>query len=291
MPRRFQVNRALYKGHETALIMRIPFLTPPPAPLRRPFQRCPLCNSTALTPVVETDCTGHEMYTDGLPKTLKWVECMDCSHMFTDSYFTPEGLALLFRKTQASQSVGFDAHGQRHIASRMVSTVLPHVRAEGHWLDVGFGNGALLMAADEFGFTAVGLDLRVQNVERLRRLDFEAHALDVQDLPKEHDGRYCVVSMADVLEHMPYPGSALARVHVLLEPGGALLLSLPNKDSSIWKLMSLNQDNAYWREIEHYHNFGRKRLYRLLEDSGFEPVRYGVSERYRAGMEVVALRR
>jgi hypothetical protein len=40
--------------------------------------------------------------------------------------------------------------------------------------------------------------------------------------------------------------------------------------------------------IEHYHNFSRSRLYALLRETGFEPVRYGISERYRACMEVIA---
>jgi hypothetical protein len=48
--------------------------------------------------------------------------------------------------------------------------------------------------------------------------------------------------------------------------------------------------NPYWGEIEHYHNFGRRRLYALLEEHGFEPARYGVSFRYRACMEVIARR-
>ena len=46
--------------------------------------------------------------------------------------------------------------------------------------------------------------------------------------------------------------------------------------------------NPYWAEIEHCHNFSRSRLYALLREMGFEPVRYGISERYRACMEVIA---
>jgi hypothetical protein len=49
--------------------------------------------------------------------------------------------------------------------------------------------------------------------------------------------------------------------------------------------------NPYWGELEHLHNFGRRRLYALLEETGFCPVRYGVSQRYLASMEVVARRK
>ena len=96
--------------------------------------------------------------------------------------------------------------------------------------------------------------------------------------------------MADVLEHMPYPKVGLEAAHRLLQPGGVLLVSIPNMGSAVWKAMDDGNANPYWGEIEHYHNFDRERLYALLAEGGFEPVRYGVSHRYRACMEVIAVR-
>ena len=46
--------------------------------------------------------------------------------------------------------------------------------------------------------------------------------------------------------------------------------------------------NPFWAELEHYHNFGKQRLYALLRENGFEPVDYGISERYYLCMEVIA---
>jgi protein O-GlcNAc transferase len=59
----------------------------------------------------------------------------------------------------------------------------------------------------------------------------------------------------------------------------------------VWRLLNMKKANPYWAEIEHYHNFGRLRLTSLLSECGFEVVQYGVSERYRACMELIALRR
>jgi protein O-GlcNAc transferase len=53
----------------------------------------------------------------------------------------------------------------------------------------------------------------------------------------------------------------------------------------------VNNANPYWGEIEHYHNFSRARLYTLLEEFAFKPQSYGISERYRACMEVIATKR
>ena len=70
--------------------------------------------------------------------------------------------------------------------------------------------------------------------------------------------------------------------------GGILVISCPNIDSPIWQLITEAGQNPYWGELEHYHNFGRARLYDLLRECGFTPLRYSVSERYRMGMEIVA---
>ena len=94
--------------------------------------------------------------------------------------------------------------------------------------------------------------------------------------------------MADVLEHMPFPRAALDQAWELLADGGLLFVSMPNADCFLWSLLDKNGQNPYWAELEHYHNFGRRRLYRLLEERGFAPRRYGVSQRYRACMEVIA---
>jgi SAM-dependent methyltransferase len=156
----------------------------------------------------------------------------------------------------------------------------------GRWLDVGFGNGALLTTAAEFGFHVVGLDLREGHVRLMRQFGYEAQAVEFESY--RPNDPFDVISMADVLEHMPFPKPALRHAWALLREGGILFLSMPNSDSFLWTLLTRQGMNPYWGEIEHYHNFGRERLYALLAECGFEPVRYGVSVRYRACMEVLA---
>ena len=44
--------------------------------------------------------------------------------------------------------------------------------------------------------------------------------------------------------------------------------------------MDARGTNPYWGELEHFHNFSRDTLHRLLRDTGFRPVHYAVSERF-----------
>ena len=257
-------------------------------PERIAYEGCPLCDAGGAAHLITADCSKHPLYQPSLSPVMTWLKCVECDHVFTDGYFTDEAAGVIFSRTNAGQRVGADCEKWRYISARMIEKVLPYVD-DRHWLDVGFGNGSLLFTAEEYGFSPVGLDLRTENVAALRAMGIEAHCLDILKL--DQPGRYRVVSMADVLEHIPYPIPALKAAHALLQDGGVLFLSMPNMDSRIWRILSDSRANPYWGEIEHYHNFSRTRLYRLLQANGFEPVRYGVSERYRSCMEVVAKKR
>ncbi len=235
--------------------------------------------------ILSADCSQHPLYKPAIPPKMTWMKCSPCGHVFTEGYFTQEALALIFSDANENQKAGFDIENQRFVSARMIEKVLPYAH-DGYWLDIGFGNGSLLFTADEFGFKAVGVDLRKENVDLMKSIGFEAYCADVNVL--EGSNRFSVVSMADVLEHMPYPGSSLESVYRLLRSDGVLLLSMPNMDSTLWKALDNNNANPYWGELEHYHNFGRTRLFGLLREKGFEPVRFGISERYRACMEIVA---
>lgn len=219
---------------------------------------------------------------------MTWRQCDGCLHVFTDGFFADGALDFLLSHTNDDQVPGHDLERQRYISARMIDRVLPFADG-GRWLDVGFGNAALLFTVREYGYEPVGLDLRRPHVERLAAFGIESHCTDIATFHPAYDCQ--VVSMADVLEHMPYPGKGLEAAWRLLCDGGVLFLSMPNIESAVWKAMDDTRTNPYWGELEHYHNFSRTRLYSLLEETGFTPVRFGISERYRAAMEVIALKK
>ena len=258
--------------------------------MRIPYVSCPLCSSRRFALYRECDCTGHALYDARLPPTIRWVKCADCTHIFVDGYFTDEALAILLQRVHPYQSPAWNYdHNQRLTHGRMVASVAQH-RPDlgGRWLDVGFGNGLLMTTADEYGFDVTGIDLRASSVRAMLEMGFQAACVDLSafDAPP-----FDVISMADVLEHMPFPKVGLAAAHRLLADCGLLFLSMPNTDCFAWRSNDHDGTNPYWAELEHFHNFGRKRLYALLDEHGFEPRAYAVNERYFLGMEVIAMKR
>jgi SAM-dependent methyltransferase len=259
----------------------------PPKP-RLMFDACPLCADTRFAVLRTADCSRHPLYRPVVAPVMTWMHCEACGHVFTDGYFSPEVAAEIFQRTTPEQQPGHAFEQNRMISARIVERVARFV-TEGTWLDVGFGNGSLLFTAQEWGFRPLGLDLRPASVEALQRLGIEARSADLTTL--DEPGRFAVISLADVLEHMPFPKQGLVAAHRLLQPDGVLFVSMPNYDCMAWRLVDAANTNPYWGELEHFHNFSRARLCALLEEQGFEAVHYAVSERYRVCMEVIARRK
>ena len=249
------------------------------------YNKCPLCESEDLKKSVIGDCSKHALYKKEIPPTMQWIDCQICSHQFIDGYFNDEALNLIFNKTHDNQKVGYEIEKQRYISSRIVEKIITY-KSNGVWLDVGFGNGSLIFTAQEYGFKVIGLDLRKDNVETLKNLGIEAYCNKLEEI--DFKTKITVASFMDVLEHIPYPKQILKVLHSKMDESGCLIISMPNSESIIWKLMTQQNQNPYLGEIEHYHNFSKTRLFELLEECGYSIVKYGISERYRVCMEIIA---
>jgi ubiquinone/menaquinone biosynthesis C-methylase UbiE len=127
-------------------------------------------------------------------------------------------------------------------------------------LDVGSGRGAFLWPLlDQFRYLPVTcVDLRADRVadieavrtggiSNVRALRMDAENLDLQD------EAFDVVTMLEVLEHMPNPERAIGEA--LRVSRRAVLLSVPSHED----------DNP-----EHIHVLGRKELEKMIAASGFK---------------------
>lgn len=264
------------------------------SPLWIRFESCPLCASTDTVLLRTDSCESHPLWQGGLPIKLDWMHCQQCQHIYSRNYFTANGLALLFSRAHPMQVVGLNLDQERARWAPSVERIQRHLQQQGWmedsmvWLDVGCGAGGLVFTAAEYGFNAIGIDSRVQAVEQIEALGYSAVVGDLMEL--QVTDPVTVMSLADVLEHVPFPRQALERVHTALMPGGLVMISCPNLDSGSWRKANAEGINPYWSELEHHHNFSRASLMRLLAEEGFIPVDYSISARYKSCMEVIARR-
>jgi SAM-dependent methyltransferase len=98
-------------------------------------------------------------------------------------------------------------------------------------LDVGCGAGLLLEAARAAGLEAVGVDAAGDRAAEARaRSGAVVHAGTLETLPDEL-GRFDVIRMNQLIEHVASPRALLAAARGRLAPGGALHLATPNLDA------------------------------------------------------------
>jgi SAM-dependent methyltransferase len=140
-----------------------------------------------------------------------------------------------------------------------------HGLPSGRLLDIGSGRGRFLGAAKAAGWDVVGIEFEPGMAETSsRRYGIPVVVGDAVNADVR--GPFDVVTMWHVLEHLPDPRSALARVTELLRPGGTLIVSVPNSDSVQARL-----GGDDWLHLDiprHLYHFNPRSLERLVERSG-----------------------
>ena len=97
-------------------------------------------------------------------------------------------------------------------------------------LDLGCGSGYMLeeITAQHPGTMSIGSDYEERALAGCRRQFPQMPLLRMNALePALHAGAFDVVTCLNVLEHIEQDGAALAQMHALLKPGGALGISVP----------------------------------------------------------------
>jgi 2-polyprenyl-3-methyl-5-hydroxy-6-metoxy-1,4-benzoquinol methylase len=129
-------------------------------------------------------------------------------------------------------------------------------------LDVGCGSGVLASQLEDVtGWSADATDLNLRALERCAPRRGRTFYYDVTDERPELLGRYDVVLLFDVLEHLPEPRALVASALRHLRPGGLLLVNVP-------ALPSLA--SAYDRAAGHLRRYTRRSLAAELDGLGLE---------------------
>jgi SAM-dependent methyltransferase len=173
----------------------------------------------------------------------------------SDSYFLP--------LTEAARFAGPMKH--RWAAELISLTGVPG----GSLADFGCGAGYLVSAARGMGFAAVGFDINEESLAAAT--DRFGNYFYPTDRFRDF-GPYDIVTMTDVLEHLPDPVGVVTSVVESLKPGGRLLVACPRADSWSAKILG-----ARWGQVkdEHVYYPTKRGLIDLLRRSGLEVVSTG----------------
>ena len=167
----------------------------------------------------------------------------------------------------------------QRVMDRITSFLEPASANGRRFLDIGCGLGHLLDVAHERGFDVAGIDYNRAAIEWIaRKYRFSAVCGDFMS----YDGELCdVITMMDVIEHLPHPFVALSKAASLTRPGGIFVLSTMDSDSFVSRLLGERLED-FRRTREHLYFFNRRTIRASLERAGFVVLRiesYGTTIR------------
>jgi len=140
-----------------------------------------------------------------------------------------------------------------------------------HTLDVGCSFGALVQEAGALGCRAYGIDISGYAVEHAQGEGLRVLQASPDRIPDFGiQTGFHLVSMIEVIEHLPDPRAALCEIARNMCAGGLLVIQTANMDGRQAK----KAGPAYHYFLPgHLFYFSRKTLRRLLEECGFEKIK------------------
>jgi SAM-dependent methyltransferase len=161
-------------------------------------------------------------------------------------------------------------------------------------LDLGCGNGKLLLRMMNGGFTALeGADPFIAS-DTVYPGGVTIRKASLNDISVDRLGAFDLVMMHHAFEHMDEPADVLREAARLLAVGGTLLIRIPVADSYVWEHYREN-----WVQLDpprHLYLHTQDSMARLAESAGLDifavehdstAVQFMESERYARGLPMV----
>jgi len=137
----------------------------------------------------------------------------------------------------------------------------------GQLLDIGCATGDFLHAAQERKWRVVGIEINKEAARVAREqygLEVTTGSLESFIIPSH---TFDVITLWDVLEHLPSPSVTLSRCYDLLDEDGILVFTIPNLDS--FDRYLFGRAWIGWDAPRHFHLFTDDTLALLLFKQGY----------------------
>ncbi len=236
-------------------------------------QSCQLCGSPK----------GAEMFTE---PPFRVIRCPDCTLVYVTPRHDDKALHRLYGadywNSESPKTRGYASYAAEEplylkTFRRRLGLVKKYVKSGRlRVLDVGCAAGFFLRVMHEEGHEVRGVEVSQEiAAHAIEHIGTEnIHVGVLSELKADRDGfeehSFDLITIWDVVEHVPNPQELLRQLHRLLKPTGALILETQNIDSRFAGL--LGRRWQHFKHEEHLYHFNPTTIRRLLSESGFQVV-------------------
>lgn len=221
-------------------------------------------------------CGGAETKPFARRSGMHVVRCQGCGLVYVNPRSRVADLDLHYNSGASSRVEYYlDAEvADRRTFAGILELAARLAPGRGALLDVGPCTGTFLVQAREAGFAPHGIEINAGAARYCRErlgLDVRSGVLGAGTYPA---ASFDIVSMGDVIEHVPDPLATLSAVAAVLKPGGHVIVSTPNIESAAARLLQIKPE-------EHIYYFSADTLAAALRKAGLLPVQITTLDRYR----------
>lgn len=194
------------------------------------------------------------------------VQCLECKLVYTNP--RPSDRDILRGYVEGEDQKYFVEAESRSINAYLSLHTVRRYRTGGRLLDIGCSMGFFLNAA-RILFDAHGVELSRWACDFAgNKLGINVRCGTLQDA-RFPSGHFDVVTLIDVIEHLPDPMGTMREIARIIKPGGMIYLVTPNIESLSAKLL-----RGFWWGFRsaHLYYFSPSSIRRLLEAAGFRII-------------------
>ena len=233
------------------------------------YRPCPICGGRECHPL-------HQMRfalpaASPLPDKYTVVASAYCGFVYADTPGSAEDYARHYAEFSHYEDPAIATGGGEQAFDRVrlaetADWIAPHTTSDARVLDIGCGNGGLLLALKERGFNRLeGMDPSAACVARLKEHGLEAFRGWLGDIPHGSE-KYDLIILSHVLEHLLDPRIALSSLQTLLTTNGRVYVETPDAV----RYAEFPSVPFYYFDSEHINHFDRASLDNLARASGFQ---------------------
>lgn len=227
------------------------------------YRSCPICNSMKIENIRRISFNMDNI----MPDFYFLSKCNTCGFVYANTPATSQDYNRYYEENNRYNSLPTQDTFSIKVYEKIIGLIRKYIDKNDNVLDIGCGSGNLLKFMKLDGYNNLtGLDPAQKSIDNLLELGIRGKIGNIYDEIDDDDrGKFDVIILSGVLEHLYDLNSAMKNLVLYLRPGGKVLCFIPNAlEYYMYPLPLPNYIN-----IEHINHFSPNTAINLFANNGF----------------------